>query len=377
MGRFLLAILLSLFVLQRPLFARDILGHTCKIALAVAKSNSVSRWILRKIKNKILERTVPIPNQPAHLQVESAKNADSLTRKQLDEMGVGYKAVEGLTWAQQLLNNKEITADTDALKSVSLYELTSLKETQGKNDPATNTLEHPDFPKALEELKKKGYKFYVDSSIAATGAGALVDMTDKTVTIKANLEWLKFQHELVHVDYEEAKGLGLFDLENAPNIEAYPDLKSLVERAKILRTRGLRDITVHEMLATEKERDVLTQFGYKPYAPVYQNRVQYSRRYIIGDILNTPPEKRTAQQLSILTKALIEFETGMDMETTRLWSGLSPSKRVAVIGTMTALGGAGLTMWILANKNRTTDDEKEEEKEVLIQTQDGEWIRVK
>lgn len=90
MRRLLLAILLGLFVLQKPLFARDILGNSCRIALIAAKSNSVSKWILRKIKNKILARTVPIANQPKHLKTEQAIESDTLARKQLDEMGIQY-----------------------------------------------------------------------------------------------------------------------------------------------------------------------------------------------------------------------------------------------------------------------------------------------
>ena len=182
---------------------------------------------------------------------------------------------------------------------------------------------------------------------------------------------------MIHVDYEEAKSLGLFDLENSPNIEAYPDLKSLVERANVLRTRGLRDVTVHEMLATEKERNVLLQYGYKAYEPVFKSRIQYSRRYIIGDILNTPPDKRTPQQLAILAKALVEFEAGMDMETTGMWKSLSPAKKVAVIGTVSALGAAGLTLWYLTGNSNPLLDDSEEEKDVYIQTKDGEWIVVK
>jgi hypothetical protein len=369
MGRFLLVILLNLLVMQKPLFAREILGNTCKIALAVAKSNPVSKWLLRKLKNKILSRTFPIPLMPDHLTIGKAKDADELSRKQLDEMGIAYKSVDGNTYAKQLVSDKEMTADANALKSVSLYEISLPKIQTGKNNPATNTLSHPEFPAALEMIQKLGYKFYVDSSMSPTGVGGMVDPIAKTITIKADLDWLKFQHELRHIEYEEAKSLGLFDPENTQGIEAYPNFKDFVERAKEIRTRGWRDTTVHEMLATEREREILLENGYKAWTPIYKSKVEYSRRYQIGDILSLEPEKRTPQQLARLTKALIEFEAGLDFETTSFWRSLSPSKRVLILGALSAVGSGAAVYWYL-NKD---DDEKE----VLIKNEDGEWIQIK
>ena len=377
MGRFLLVILLNLLVMQKPLFAREILGNTCKIALAVAKSNPVSGWVLQKIKNKILVRTFPFPDFKPEITTQMSKDADKNARDLLDKLGISYKKVEGSTDARKLTMRSLISANYSALDEMSLYEFKLMNKPAGRRHPFTKALEHPDFPEVLKELETKGYKVLIDSSLGLTGAGGIVNNENKTMVINANLDWVRFQHEMRHIEYEEAKTLGLFDIDRNENLEAFPNFKDLVARAKQLKLRGFNDISVHETLATEREVELLKQSGFKAWNPEIKRRIEYSRSYQIGDILGVKPENRTPEQLARLTKALIEFEAGMDMETSSFWSTLSPTKKVAILGTITVLGSAGLTLWYLSRNNSSSSEESDEEKDIYIQTQDGEWILVK
>jgi hypothetical protein len=298
-------------------------GKTKSIKLSEVDATTLS--IAEEVPKGFSPTTATITDFKKNLTGADLDEADTITRQQLDELGVKYKKLGAGLDEEKLRSNFDIKlgrknpgqAVEDSLMGRTFYyEVTAEGlPAAGQAHVTELAFRHPDLPKFMEELKAKGCRLVVDSSLPANlKAGAYYWPYNNVIALRPNATWQTFLHEFQHFEFNhfirQRYGFRTLDefVANVPRsiIDVIkrddPRAFAAIELAK----KGLPELAVNETLSVNAELKALKDAGYSRWGLRALSTRDYALYHQIKALKKIPKANRTLQQQSLLRRALLE-----------------------------------------------------------------------
>ncbi len=371
---FLFFVLASVASLKNPSpVLADEVGHSKSNQCVRALFSDSWKRLIDSVYSKIIER-VPQPNvvRTSAVTQKQIIQADLEVRKTLSALGVVVDETKLPPYLSELVATQEnpegrIRFDqTPGVREAffgTILRVLRLPKPALKSDPNALALTHPDMPSALQDLKKLGYDFYIDTSLRFADASSYFDGEFGMIGIQPNTPWHVFIHELQHAKWNRfLESVISFDALQS-KIESGKTLKELLslqdrelldpeilQKLESLLKQGVPENGIDETLAVGVQ---LKALDLPSYNHTYQRFFRYARRHQVWDLKAAGPLSET--QKGSLRRAAVEELLGSEASV----SGVLTSKNPYLIGILAA------TVVILTD---------ERARRIFLKLLDGTWV---